>query len=305
MGNKQSISDNCLVTVTTESFVPATLVMLHSFLKHNNWFKGDIVVIHDHLERVYQEYLEASFKNVKFLQVSEEIKNAIEPLLLLRPDFLDRKARFYALEVFRLRNYKKVFFYDSDILFRGSVQDLLLSKAALTCCGEGIYYVDRGREKNSLRDIENPRSNNEKHILSDTFSSGFLLIDQSLLTEKNYQGLLLLMNIDRWKAIKVRLTDQAVFLMYFAGQQVIADCRYNYLLRHRKFIEIKTGIRPEQAYVWHFNGAINPWLSGQIMSEALHNPNIIQAMREWNVAYAASLENLHIKMKLRAVSFST
>ena len=37
----------CLATATTERFVPGTLVLIGSFLRHHPGFDGDVVVVHD------------------------------------------------------------------------------------------------------------------------------------------------------------------------------------------------------------------------------------------------------------------
>lgn len=291
----------CLTTVTTKAFIPATMVMVYSFLKHNSWFRGDIVIIHDGLEIKYREYLEVTFKNIKFLQVSTTLKNHLKPVLDLRPDFSDRKARFYALEVFRLRDYEQVLFYDSDILFRGSVQGLLKMDGEFICCGDGLYYANGCRDSISLAYIPD-KDNAPREALHNTFSSGFLLVNHLLLADKYYQGLLALLNTEQWKQIEVRLTDQAVFLLYFAGKQTLVSSTYNYLLRHRTHIETKTDVRMDNALVWHFNGPINPWIAEQVMSEALDNPHIIKAMCEWSQTYADVLQSLHIKTKFQNIS---
>ena len=67
----------CLATVTTEAFVPGTLVMLHSFLKVNPWFEGDLVIIHDGLEPTAHQSLVACFERLRLPQCFSSSEGAI------------------------------------------------------------------------------------------------------------------------------------------------------------------------------------------------------------------------------------
>lgn len=291
------VSKICLATVTTKEFIPATLVMLHSFLKHNPWFKGEIVIIHDDLEIIYRQYLEICFNRVKFFPVSSQLKTHLKPLLLLRPDLLHLLARFYSLETFRLRGYDKVLFYDGDILFRASIQALFEKDEKLICCGEGLYYTNACRDRTSLDHLQNVESK-KTDVLRNTFNGGFLLVDHLLLTDHHYNGLLEMLNIARWKKIKVRMTDQAVFNLYFAGQQTLVNCEYNYLLRYRSEIETKEGIGLDEAKVLHYCGPTKPWKADRVLSAAQNDPGMIKAMKFWQDDYVEVLQLLHFKSRV-------
>ncbi len=129
----------CLATVTTEPFIPGTLVMLHSFLRQNPWFHGDIVVIHDALDTTSCHTFTKGFDRVRFLPISTRLNACLQALIAHRPDFASQQAQFYSLETLRLTGYDKVLFCDSDLLFRRSIGELFETHKALICCGDALY----------------------------------------------------------------------------------------------------------------------------------------------------------------------
>ena len=82
----------CLSTVTTDSFVPGTLVTLYTFLKYNKWFKGEIVIFHDGLTDENKNYLSNIHPRVSFLGISEKIKAKAEKIAEEFPGFAKKKA---------------------------------------------------------------------------------------------------------------------------------------------------------------------------------------------------------------------
>ena len=128
----------CFVTAATERFVPGTLTTLCSFLKHHPGFDGDLVVVHHALPEAHRRHLAQACPGLRFEAVSPALRTRLSALGAARPDFAPRLAQLYSLEAFRLRGYRKVLFYDSDVLFQAPVDDLFDSPAALLCCGDGV-----------------------------------------------------------------------------------------------------------------------------------------------------------------------
>ena len=129
----------CFVTAATERFVPGTLVTLASFLKHHPAFDGDLVVVHHALPEAHRRHLAQACPGLRFESVSPALRDRLAALGAARPDFAPRLAQLYSLEAFRLRGYRKVLFYDSDVLFQAPVDDLFDSPAALLCCGDEVF----------------------------------------------------------------------------------------------------------------------------------------------------------------------
>ncbi len=283
----------CLATVTTEEFVPGTLVMLYSFLKNNPWFQGDIVIIHDGLTSKYCRYLAMCFERVRFVSITPRLKACLQDLLAHRPDLASRQARFYSLEIFRLAGYDKVLFCDSDLLFCKSVYELFEEEQGLICCGDGSYYRENCRDATSFAEISGT-SREATTVLRQTFNAGFLLFDVLLLNKGHYNGLLALLSEKTWQQIETDHTDQVVYNLYFAGQQTLVGCEYNYMLRHQSAIYAKEGVKLTEASVFHFNGPAKPWDSLQSLHSIRKDPFYLIAIKKWNTAYLAFLALLHL-----------
>lgn len=286
------ISDNknfCVATVTTDSFIVGTLVTIYSFLKHNSWFKGEIVIIFDELSEQNREFLGLIYNKIIFLKVSDELKTRVEKLAEDLPEFLPKQARFFSLEIFRLRNYAKVLFLDSDLLFRGSVEDLFALENNFIACGDGAFYNRCGRRWGS--GIENEK---EIHILYNTFNSGLFLVDDSLLTDKIYSGILELVDKRIYKTPNMMLADQVVLNLYFAGRQHIVSGKYNFLLVHHKAIYGREKIGLQDALVVHFNGRQKPWLAEEVLQYSLENSAFAKACGFWFESYAECLQKLFL-----------
>ena len=131
--------ETCFVTAATERFVPGTLVTLCSFRQHHPAFDGDLVVVHHALPEAHRRHLAQACPGLRFESVSPALRTRLSALGAARPDFVPRLAQLYSLEAFRLRGYRKVLFYDSDVLFQAPVDDLFDSPAALLCCGDGVF----------------------------------------------------------------------------------------------------------------------------------------------------------------------
>ena len=156
----------CVATVTTDSFIVGTLVTLDSFLKNNSWFTGEIVIICNELSAQNREYLELVYDKIIFLKVSGELLSRVDEITKVFPEFEAKQARYFSLETFRLRNYKRVLFLDSDLLFRGSIHDLYDLKNKFIACGDGAFYNNRGRRWGSGIADET-----EIRVLYNTFNS--------------------------------------------------------------------------------------------------------------------------------------
>jgi len=277
----------CVVTVTTDSFIAGTLVTLGSFLKNNSWFAGDIVIVCDELSERNREQLTFVCGKIIFLQVSDELLTRIARITEAFPDFVPKRAHYYSLESFRLRGYERVLFLDSDLLFRGSVRDLFKLENEFIACGDGAFYNGRGRRWGSGIEDET-----EIRVLHNTFNSGLFLIDDSLLTDEIYNGLLELVDKRIYKTPNMRLTDQVVLNLYFAGRQCLISGKYNCLLAHRNSIFRREKIGLPDAVVLHFNGQPKPWMTGAISSDGSGDAVFLKACSLWLESYAECMRDL-------------
>jgi len=71
----------CLCTILNDEFVIGYEIMLYSFYKYNNWFNGDILVIHDDnyniLSEESQKEILLKFPNIQFLKINTSKYNKV------------------------------------------------------------------------------------------------------------------------------------------------------------------------------------------------------------------------------------
>ena len=273
-------SDVCLFTVATESFVPGTLVMIGTFLKHHPGFDGDVVVVQDGLSAASREMLGAAFGRLRFEAVSPEMKGRVERLDTVRHLFLYRTASLYYLEAFRLAGYRKVLCCDSDLLFQGGIAELFDSTEALLCCGDRWFLRDRPLDAATGLPVPEPEragldrpaaAGNEERpaggrpVLERTFNAGFLLVDARLRGEATYSDLLDMVSPELWRDGWITTDDQWILNRYFAGRQTLVSWTYNYLLPEAEAIRAREGLDPDCAKVLHYKAALKPWMSNDLL----------------------------------------
>ena len=267
----------CLVTGTTDGFVPGTFAMLGTFLKHHPRFDGDVVVIHDGLSAASREALAPLSERLRFEPISPELRDRLACLSAEQPRLRDRLAHFYSLEAFRLHGYRKVLYCDGDLLFRAPIAELFDSRDALLCCGDEPHLRGLPRDAVTYLPVEDASGRRtpegrpsavgsrpeavagESSTLAGTFNSGLLLIDEGLVRAGCYAGLLEMVSGETWRRARVRIADQLVLNRYFAGRQTLVSSTYNYLLPRADVIQAREGIGIRNAKVLHFRASIKPW----------------------------------------------
>ena len=296
--------DVCLATAVTDSFVPGAVVMLGSFRDHHPGFEGDVVILHDGLSEESRTILEAVGGRVRFEPVRPELTARVARLRAAYPYRLYPSAVFHVIHAFRLDGYRKVLFYDSDVLFQGPVDELFGADEALLCCGDLLFLMDRARDAGTLWPLERGAADADRPVLEHTFNSGFLLIDGSCTGERVYADLLALMAPEAWRGLADRLGDQDVLNRYFAGRQTLASWTYNYFTPFAATIRARTGLDAARAKALHFMGAFKPWAPDAMLrwarGEATRFADRPAAapFRRWYDAYLDVLARTHLRMVL-------
>lgn len=291
----------CLATVTSEEFVPGTIVMLASFLDNNPWFDGDIVIIHHSLPAAHRRLFEC-FEHVTFRPVSQRLDHTLRDLAQALPGLgLEQKMpRFYSLEAFLIPDYERVFYFDSDILFISNVSALCeTERGRLMCCGDSCHYRDLSRDAHSFLPI---KPDSEGSPLRHTFNSGVMVIDDSLRTPQNYQGLTDLLTPAVWKSIRAPHTDQVVLNLYFQDLCTILDGRYNFLVPFAHDIFEYDGFTERDIYALHFLGRTKPWNLGAVLETTAEAGEILRYHRDWHQYwhrfYMDWLPKFHLRGKI-------
>ena len=287
----------CFVTATTERFVPGTLVTLGSFLKHHPRFAGDLVVVHDGLPEAQRRHLAAVCRGVRFESVSPALRARLAALCAARPDFAARLGQFYSLEAFRLRGYRKVLYYDSDVLFQAPVDDLFAAPDPLLCCGDDVCLRGGRRDAATFAPLPPGRTPGAAGALDRPFGAGFLLIDENLITAGCYADLLALVTPETWRDTTTTHTDQLILNRYFAGRQTLVSATYDFVLPFAETLRTRASIDASSAKVLHFAGPIKPWLPEAMLrwTQGAPKDKPRDAFRLWYDAYLSCLTEAHVR----------
>lgn len=279
----------CLATVTTDSFVAGTMVLLHSFAAHNPWFRGDVVVIADRLSEESRRWLSHAAVPIRFLDVSAELVARVDDVVASYPSVAPLRARFHALETFRLRGYERVLFCDSDLLFRGSVEELFHWPEPLVACGDIEHYAAR---------IGAGPAGDPVHARHHTFNSGLMLIGETLLSQAHYDGLLRTTQPGTFVHRRVALADQAVLNVWFEGQARIAPGAFNFLLACHDVIRACDDTALSGARVVHFNFGRKPWAPGEALRGSMRDPVVAAACAKWLESFGSCLKASAVRARL-------
>ena len=280
----------CLATVTTEPFLPGTLVALQSFANSHRNFAGDVVVIYDELSALARGLLRAICPRVRLVPVSSALRQRIAAFGSARPEFGDSLARFFALDVFLLSGYRKVLYCDSDVLFRQSIDELFGRREALICCGDAPQLLGKYRSAESFLPID-PADGAD--ALRETFNDGLLLVDAALLGADRHADLLAMLVPEAWPA-GTSHTKQLLQNRHFAGRQTLVSSTYNFLLASAAAITRREGITAAEAKVLHFNLPAKPWMPAAALRQTLTTAPST-AWSFWYQAWLECLSALHLR----------
>ena len=274
--------------------MPGTLVTLGSFLKHSPGFDGDLVVIHDELPQKHRRHLAAISPAVRFEPISAELRGRLAALSAERPALAGRLGQFYSLEAFRLHGYRKVLYYDSDVLFQSSVADLFDSPAELLCCSDGVHLRGLRRDAGTFAPTPDTKF---AGTVEYTFGAGFMLIDSELVQENAYEALLALLVPETWHGTTTYHTDQLVLNRCFGGRQTLVSSSYDFVLSRAALIQAREGVHAEDAKALHFAGAIKPWMPEAMLHWTQGDPEQRPSnfFSLWYNAYLGCLADVHLR----------
>ena len=170
---------NALFTISDDRFAFATYVMISSFLEHNKWFDGDIVVLlNSPLSEKSTKHISELYNKIELRVVDEEkYVNALDHFK--QQDSLFRYwPHMLKFEAFSVEKYDRVVFLDSDILVLKDISRLFLNDYDYVICedrvreeqfelglGErqwdGVTYLNSG-----VFSVKSPRKENFDELIS-------------------------------------------------------------------------------------------------------------------------------------------
>ncbi len=282
MGN---LEKQVIATVTSAEFVPGTLVLIHSFLRHNSWFKGDIVIICEPLEPAQKQLFEI-FPNVIFQKPGDELLLQIGHLCRDLPKLVPKRRRFYSIEAFNLEGYQKMLFFDSDMLITGDLSEVVDLHQDLLACSDNPYdKTDRIRDRISFKRLPMTVTAEPSQILAQTFNAGFMVVGKKFLNTSTYQSLKDLISLDVFSKIRTHNTDQVVLNLFFDGMVTFLPPGYNLILSQSPELIQNDKIAGSEIKILHFTGQYKPWETSAKMDELKVDPCFNSFFNEWHQAY--------------------
>jgi lipopolysaccharide biosynthesis glycosyltransferase len=180
----------------SEGYFYFLTALLKSIVKNSD-YRDDIVIFSDHFETsgtgYYETTLRDIYKNIKFHHVNEElyIKNG------------KCRRTFWALEVFKMREYDKVLYLGADML----------------CM----------RNFNEIFDIPCKISMVREERRRDTLNSGAMLISKELMTDDIYDKIISTNYPDDLYP-EITGTDQRLFYIFFKDIVTTHHHKYNVMV---------------------------------------------------------------------------
>jgi len=249
-----------LATVTDKSFFQGTLVMLNSFLYHNQWFDGNILIIEDDLDDFMKEVL-SLFPKVEFIEISERLKERLDLFEKVLPHYALAIRKFYILETFRLDTTDQLLYLDSDMLCLNNIKSLLsINNCGLVAAPDKSYYLGEQREEKTF--VSYPMTEQlEGETYLDCFNSGMLLVNYTKLKPNVYDDILSFLSPMKYAEVKTGHGDQYLLNRFFKSDYHKVSAAYNYMLHCEKAIYGSTGILPSEASLLHYVKSTKPWMS--------------------------------------------
>lgn len=162
----------CICSITDNNFVIGLVTMLYSFLKHNKWYDGDIVIFYSEyiapLSFFNQNKIQKMFinKSIKFYKIDESKYDIIMKMKMSRT-----APSIFTFEAFEL-DYDRVVFLDADMIILKEIKPLFEINSVL-----GITYDNWLKYQNrpTLSKLIHKKEGYEE------FNGGLLSIGRSFL----------------------------------------------------------------------------------------------------------------------------
>lgn len=280
-------SREAIATVTSNDFLHGTVIALHSFLRVNSWFDGEIAVIHERLSADGQRLLKSNFPAVVLRPASASLSGALDILMDAEPSLTNRRDRFLSLDAFAIKGFDKILFFDSDTLFLDDVRDLFDRAEPLLVCPDSSTLLSLYRDRDSFLVNETPQG-----AFPHTFNAGMMRIGASCLEADVHQALIGALAPENWTGHSSPFTDQRILNIHFADEASLVEARFNLLLGTPPFPA------PDAlafAAMLHFNGPHKPWHASWSAASGPPNPTMIAALKLWNSAQDSYLTHWHLR----------
>lgn len=241
----------CLATVTSRSYWKGTRTMLASFLRYNPWFEGDIVLITDQKEEIQRSAGQEKIHAI-VIGPGKDLKRRIAQISDLDGINSSHLRRLYVFEIFRLWQYDRVIYYDSDMVHINTTDASDFFSGDFVAVRDPWYFRGFCRNRNTLEKV--PIVHNAQEVYQNFFNSGFLSVGKRFLSNDSYNELINKIEIIMYKNLSDRLLDEPILNAVFEGKVSLISVSYNCPIHL-----ITEGIIQDQVSVLHFTGKNKPW----------------------------------------------
>lgn len=260
----------CMITLVNDNFLVGGEILLYSFLKHNSWFNGDIIIIHSdklcYLSEKSKNIFMKIYPKIKFHKVDENDYKTID---LSKAKVKRFAVSYLTLESFRFDNYDRVVFLDSDIVILGDIKKLFENDNYFGAIYDSRKYPMQEKQTSGL----------EKN---DRFNGGVLSISKKFLGEKIFKDMIKIASLGDWN-----MADQATMNKFFEGIPIkLFSNKYNALKRcFPDNINFTEDLKKEDVRVLHYVGK-KPWQSDEEKSDLNINEKIYKKINKiWKKYY--------------------
>jgi len=201
----------CLCTILNDESVIGFETMLYSFFKYNNWFNGDILVMHDDnysiLSDESKKEILLKFPNIKFLKINNSKYNELS-FNSIKKKFIPLLLKF---EIFGLINYDKVLYINSDTLVISNIYELFNRNENLICFTNENHLVKDVEIWNNIFD-----GSKNTHL-----NNGVIFINKNMLNKTHVDGMLnLAYKYDKSFSYYNGCPDQDIMQEYFIENNI-------------------------------------------------------------------------------------
>jgi lipopolysaccharide biosynthesis glycosyltransferase len=266
----------CLATLSDKEYWPGTKAMLNSFLYHNPWFKGDIVIITND-NRITKKI--SRFTDAKIIPPSEKLCAAIEDLCHQLPYYKSIKSRLHLFEIFNLTTYNQVIYSDSDIIFRDSMHSNELFKHSFSAVKDPWHYRGFSREKKTFNKI--PLTKTDQHnCFTNFFNSGLVCLSKESINPSNYHQLIDNITPEFYRSIQDNTIDEPIINTVFENKiselPLYLNCPTHLIAEH---------IADKNVKALHFTGNNKPWKVKSWLMLLHRNKQYFNLLTIWFRAY--------------------
>jgi lipopolysaccharide biosynthesis glycosyltransferase len=234
-------------TILNDGYIDGFLISFYSLLKTTNNFNYDLIIFeYGSLSKENKIKIKKIYNNVFFKKIE---------ILDYEKCFFDAKVRnwnefnpSYRFDIFTLSDYKKIIYFDSDIIFENDMNDVLNDKNIL-------FGASKMEEIKSYHQT----------LGSNVFNAGLLIIDNCFLNKEIKNDLIKMCLSSPPKGTldsdRLWIGNQPILNNYFLNNVNWIDEKYNLMITRISNKNIK------QKNNYHITGYNKPWMSNNIYEQ--------------------------------------